>query len=65
VDFDTVEMKINFLDPHAGGRLRAEARVLRLGRRLAVGEVEIRNAARKLVAKSLLTYSVRGEKPGE
>ena len=55
----TVEMKINYLAPHQQGRLRARARVLRLGRRWAVGEVEIRNAARVLVAKSLLTYSIR------
>jgi uncharacterized protein (TIGR00369 family) len=55
----TVEMKINYLNTHQRGRLRAEARVLRLGKRLAVGEVEIRNSARQLVAKSLLTYSIR------
>lgn len=55
----TVEMKINYLIPHGAGRLRADARVLRLGKRLAVGEVEIRNRARRLVAKSLLTYSIR------
>ena len=55
----TVEMKINYLFPHQRGRLRADARVLRQGKRWAVGEVEIRNAARELVAKSLLTYSIR------
>lgn len=55
----TVELKINYLSIHARGQLRAEARVLRLGKRWAVGEVEIRNAKRTLVAKSLLTYSVR------
>jgi len=55
----TVEMKINYLSTHQRGRLRAEARILRLGKRLAVGEVEIRSASRQLVAKSLLTYSIR------
>lgn len=55
----TVEMKINYLAPHLRGRLRADARVLRQGKRLAVGEVEIRNARGELVAKSLLTYSIR------
>lgn len=55
----TVEMKINYLARHQRGRLRADARLLRLGQRLAVGEVEIRNSARELVAKSLLTYSIR------
>lgn len=55
----TVEMKINYLAPHRRGRLRASARVLRQGKRLAVGEVEIRNAGGELIAKSLLTYSIR------
>ncbi len=55
----TVEMKINYLAPHHRGRLRAEARVLRMGKRLAVGEVEIRNRKRQLIAKSLMTYSLR------
>lgn len=59
VRISTVEMKINYLNAHQGGRLRAEARILRLGKRLAVGEVEIRSASRQLVAKSLLTYSIR------
>ena len=59
VRISTVEMKINYLSTHQRGRLRAEARVLRLGKRLAVGEVEIRNQSRQLVAKSLLTYSIR------
>ncbi len=55
----TVEMKINYLASHKRGRLRAEVRVLHQGKRLAMGEVEIRNPARKLVAKSLLTFSLR------
>ncbi|MGH9779600.1 MAG: PaaI family thioesterase [Candidatus Acidiferrales bacterium] len=55
----TVEMKINYLVPHQRGRLRAEARVLRLGKRLAVGEAEIRDRRRELIAKSLMTYSLR------
>lgn len=54
----TVEMKINYLTSHQRGRLRADARVLRQGKRWAVGEVEIRNTAGALVAKSLLTYSI-------
>lgn len=54
----TVEMKINYLLPHKRGRLRAEARVLHQGKRLAMGEVEIRNPTGKLVAKSLLTFSL-------
>ncbi|MGH9789454.1 MAG: PaaI family thioesterase [Candidatus Acidiferrales bacterium] len=55
----TVEMKINYLAPHQRGRLRAKATVLRLGKRLAVGEAEIRDRRQELIAKSLMTYSVR------
>lgn len=59
----TVEMSINYLSAHRRGRLRAEARVLRTGRRIAVGEVDVRNPAGALVAKSLLTYSIRTLEP--
>ena len=52
----TVEMKINYLVPHREGRLRADARILRKGKQLAVGEVEIRNRKKELIAKSLLTF---------
>jgi uncharacterized protein (TIGR00369 family) len=55
----TVEMKINYLAPHQRGRLRAEAKVLRMGTRLAVGEAEIRDRKGQLIAKSLMTYSLR------
>jgi uncharacterized protein (TIGR00369 family) len=58
----TVEMSVNYLSPHRRGRLRAEARVLRKGGRIAVGEVDVWNAAGELVAKSLLTYSIRAER---
>jgi uncharacterized protein (TIGR00369 family) len=55
----TVEMKINYLSPHLEGILKADARVLRLGKRLGVGEVEVFNGEGELLAKSLLTFSIR------
>ncbi|MBI4461307.1 MAG: PaaI family thioesterase [Acidobacteria bacterium] len=55
----TIEMSVNYLAAHRSGRLRAEARVLRLGRRIAVGEVDVWNRRRERVAKSLLTYAIR------
>jgi uncharacterized protein (TIGR00369 family) len=55
----TVEMSINYLTHHQGGLLRARARVLRMGKRWAVGEADIRNRRGELVAKSVLTYSIR------
>jgi len=37
----TVEYKINFLKPAAGRSLRAEARILRHGRSLSVGQIDL------------------------
>jgi uncharacterized protein (TIGR00369 family) len=52
----TVELKINYLEPVAGGRIRAEARVLKAGRNFVVTECEIFNPNGKLAAKALLTF---------
>jgi len=54
----TVEMKINFLEPVHGGTIFAEARVIRLGKYLAVVECDVRDNHGKLVAKALMTFSV-------
>jgi len=54
----TVEMTINYLEPVGGGQILAEARVLRLGRTLAVSECEIKDSEGKLAAKSLLTFAI-------
>ncbi len=54
----TVEMTINYLEPVDRGPIIAEARVLRLGRTLAVAECEIKDAEGKLAAKSLLTFAI-------
>jgi len=52
----TVELKINYLEPVPGGRIRADARVLRAGRNFVVAECEIFNENRSLAAKALLTF---------
>jgi uncharacterized protein (TIGR00369 family) len=54
----TVEMTINYLEAVDGGKILAEARVLRLGRTLAVSECEIKDAQGRLAAKSLLTFAI-------
>jgi uncharacterized protein (TIGR00369 family) len=54
----TVEMTINYLEAVDRGPIIAEARVLRLGRTLAVAECEIKDAEGKLAAKSLLTFAI-------
>jgi uncharacterized protein (TIGR00369 family) len=52
----TVELKINYLEPVPGGRIRADARVLRAGRNFVVAECEIFNENGSLAAKALLTF---------
>jgi len=56
----TIELKINYLEPVPGGRIRAEARVLRAGRNFVVAECEIFDAKGKLAAKALLTFGAAG-----
>ena len=55
----TTNLTINFLQKPAPGDLLAEARLLKLGKRLAVGEVGIRSdGADDLVAHATSTYSI-------
>ncbi len=52
----TVELNINYLEPVPGGRIKADARVLRVGRNFIVSECEIFNEDGSLAAKALLTF---------
>jgi len=52
----TVELTINYLEPVPGGRIKADARVLRAGRNFVVSECEIWNEDKSLAAKALLTF---------
>jgi acyl-coenzyme A thioesterase PaaI-like protein len=55
----TINLNINFLRKPAQHDLLAEARLLRLGRRLATGEVTIRSDGEELpVAHVTSTYSI-------
>jgi uncharacterized protein (TIGR00369 family) len=56
----TVELKINYLEAVAAGRVRAEGRVLRAGRNFVVAECEVFDQAGKLAAKALLTFGAAG-----
>ena len=57
VELATLELKINYLEPVPGGRVKADARVLRRGRNFIVTECEILNESGSLAAKALLTFS--------
>ena len=52
----TVELKINYLESIPGGRIRADAHVLRTGRNFVVTECEIFDGKGTLAAKALLTF---------
>jgi uncharacterized protein (TIGR00369 family) len=52
----TVELSINYLEPVPRGRVKADARVLRVGRNFVVAECEIRIEDGSLAAKALLTF---------
>jgi acyl-CoA thioesterase len=52
----TVEMKINYLESVEGGTVEAEARVVRLGRHIAVVDCDVRDEHRRLVGKALMTF---------
>jgi uncharacterized protein (TIGR00369 family) len=55
----TVEYKINFIKPVKNGFVVAEAKVVHLGKELALGEVDVTDQQDRLVAKALITYSVK------
>jgi uncharacterized protein (TIGR00369 family) len=59
----TIELKINFLEPVAGGRIVAQARVLRRGRNFVVSDCDIFNPGKVLVAKALMTFAIGSAAP--
>ncbi len=63
----TVEYKVNFLKPVGTGTITALGVILRLGRTIAVGSTEVRNAEGEVVAFGSATYyilNVRSEAEG-
>lgn len=52
----TVEMKLNYLRPVAGGKITARSYLLRMGSTLCVGRVDLFDDAKELVAAALVTY---------
>lgn len=54
----TIEIKINFLAAAEKGELTGTAKIISAGRRLMVGEMEVRDQDGKLIAQGLGTYMV-------
>ena len=60
--FTTVEMKVNYLSAIREGRVVADARLIRDGRRIIVAECDVFDSKERLCAKGLLTYIRLNEK---
>ena len=54
----TIELKTNFLAPVRGQDAIAEASIVKRGRTIVLGEVDIRLESGEIVGKSLVTYMV-------
>jgi uncharacterized protein (TIGR00369 family) len=55
----TIEYKMNFIKHVKDGSIIAEAKVVHLGKEIALGEVDVRDQQDRMVAKGLITYSVK------
>jgi len=54
----TVEMKVNYLRPADKGLLRAQSHIVKSGRTLVVGTVDVTDEQGRHVAVGLLTYMI-------
>src|SRR5262245_15961258 len=52
----TVEMKINFLRPVTGRRVRARSRLLKVGTKLTIGQVDLFDEEKRRIGAALVTY---------
>ena len=60
----TIDLSTSFIGGAAGGKLLADARVLRDGRSMSFVEAEAKNEDGSLVAKAIATVRVRHKKEG-
>lgn len=52
----TVELKVNYLRPATNGRVLARARIVKLGKTLAVGTTEVKDPHGHVIAIGTATY---------
>ncbi len=55
----SIEFKLNNIRYVKEGSVTAEAKIVHLGKEIAVGEVEIKDKEHNIVAKALITYAVK------
>jgi acyl-CoA thioesterase len=58
----TVELKINYFRPVVAGRVRARCYLLRVGKTLSIGRVDMFDQQKNMVAAALVTYMILGER---
>jgi uncharacterized protein (TIGR00369 family) len=63
MDFTTTDLHMFYFAPARSGTIYARARLVKSGRRINVGEVDITDADGKAVAKGIVTYIVLEERP--
>lgn len=54
--FATIEMKINYILPVSDGKVIAEAKIVRRGKRVIFGTCDLFNDKNRLVAQAMLTF---------
>ena len=54
----TAELNISYLRPATGKLIRVDSNVIKKGRSLAVGDVDLTNDLGSLIAKARVTYSI-------
>ncbi len=56
----TIELKVNFIAPAKPGILRAKGRIIHRGKRIAVGDAEVKDKKGGLIATGIATYMILG-----
>jgi uncharacterized protein (TIGR00369 family) len=52
----TVELKISYLRPVTGRKVTARSHLLRIGKTLCIGQVDVFDQEKKLAAVAIVTY---------
>ncbi len=61
----TIEMKINYLRPIVEGTIVAPAHLIKTGKRVCVGRVDVFDGEKNAIAVALLTYAILSEREAE
>lgn len=57
----TVELNVNFIAPAELGILKTQGKIVHKGKRVAVGDAEVRDERGRLISKGSATYMILGK----